>query len=158
MHTAIYVLLVNPEQRWITKFLLDIHTSSVICIQQNPACFTGTRMGCCIMPVRTQKDINNTKINWLLGKSIWFTPLEGAVVQKVGWKHVKKCLFIRTGAFNGIIISWFPKDRGDSWCSSTSRHQKKAVLSFHRAVPQLRVQTHLIPTLIQQHQLHILQL
>lgn len=34
---------------------------------------------------KNQKDINNVKINYLLWKSICFTPIEGAVVQKVGW-------------------------------------------------------------------------
>jgi len=38
-----------------TKSSPDIHTSPVIYAQQNCACFTVTRMGCSIMPVRTRR-------------------------------------------------------------------------------------------------------
>lgn len=90
-----------------------------------------------------QKDINNIKNKLAALQVNLFYPIRGcsrsesgSATEMVG-NISKNVFFIRIRAFNGIIISCFPRNEGEMWCTLAGNHQKKAILVFCRTAPQL---------------------
>lgn len=86
MYRAIYILFINSGYREIIYKVFIGYSHFPCNLRSARLCLFYCHMnGLLYYACKNQKDINNIKINYLLWKSICFTPIEGAVVQKVGW-------------------------------------------------------------------------